>query len=198
MTKTDILIILLAGILRHTAGFTWAYNQKLYFEGKLENDNFMYYLMLCPVISGVIGTTFGGALTDYLRRGDKFSGIQGALLVLSLCHMIAAPLMVLVLTLDDPYCFILLFITVLFSEMWFGVYIVAVSELFQPQKRGSAIAYTIFILRIVAGNVPGLIVPYIRPILGYYWTLMLLVPGLYALSSVIWGIMLIRIKISAY
>ena len=137
MTKTDILIILLAGIIRHTAGFTWAYNQKLYFEGKLENDNFMYYLMLCPVISGVIGTTFGGALTDYLRKGEKFSGIQGALLVLSLCHMIAAPLMVLVLTLDDPYCFILLFITVLFSEMWFGVYIVAVSELFQPQKRGS-------------------------------------------------------------
>ena len=43
----------------------------------------MYYLMVAPVISGVIGTTFGGALTDYLRKSTRFPGIQGALVVLA-------------------------------------------------------------------------------------------------------------------
>ena len=74
--------------------------------------------------SGVIGCTLGGIVTDYLRRVDWMNSVQAALLVETVAHVIATPIMVMVLTLEAPYCFIGIFIYPIFSEMWMGVYLI--------------------------------------------------------------------------
>ena len=35
---TDLIILLVAGFFRHTAGYCWGYNQKLYFSQKFGED----------------------------------------------------------------------------------------------------------------------------------------------------------------
>lgn len=72
--------MLLAGIIRHTSGFTWGYNQLLFFDEKLPNhQHTRLYLMICPVIAGVSGATVGGMATDYLRKTPRFSGPKGTI-----------------------------------------------------------------------------------------------------------------------
>lgn len=63
-------------------------------------------------------------MTDYLRRVDWMNSVQAALLVETVAHVIATPIMVMVLTLEAPYCFIGIFIYPIFSEMWMGVYLI--------------------------------------------------------------------------
>jgi len=78
LKRPDILVMLLAGMFRHTSGFTWGYNQALYMTAAHpDNENTKLYLMICPVIAGVSGATLGGMITDYLRNSSKFSGAKG-------------------------------------------------------------------------------------------------------------------------
>ena len=70
--------MLIGGMMRHTAGFSWGYNQVLYFKDKFpEEENTKLYLMFCPVIAGVSGATMGGFLTDLARKNPKLSGAKG-------------------------------------------------------------------------------------------------------------------------
>ena len=110
----DILILLLAGIVRNTAGFAWGYSQKgndlkwrfligrlsaikipwkAWFEETTDDDSYLLYLTLGPVTSGIIGCTLGGIVTDYLRRVDWMNSVQAALLVETVAHVIATPIM---------------------------------------------------------------------------------------------------------
>ena len=74
-------------------------------------------------------------MTDYLRRVDWMNSVQAALLVETVAHVIATPIMVMVLTLEAPYCFIGIFIYPIFSEMWMGVYLI---EWFLNRSRESS------------------------------------------------------------
>ena len=178
--------MLIAGLLRHCGGFTWGYNQNPYFDSKTDSKNYLLVLASVPVISGVIGTTTGGAITGFLRRSKTFPGIKSSLLVLGVCNCIAAPGMALMLYYDTPYSYYFLFTFYIFAETWFGIYLIAVSELFKPEYRGGAIGYTIFLLRLVAGSLPGLILSPLKASLGYFWALIIMVPGMYFLAALVW------------
>jgi len=69
--------------------------------------------------------------------------------------------------------------------MWFGVFIMAMAKLFDVSFRGQAIGYTYFILRIVGGNLPGLLVDPIKNATSYFMAMIILVPGLFILSAVL-------------
>ena len=68
-------------------------------------------------------------------------------------------------------------------EMWFGVYLMSLADLFDKSVRGQAIGYTIFILRLVAGILPGVIVPFLKVYLSYFAVLVLLVPEFHLISA---------------
>jgi len=107
-------------------------------------------------------------------------------LVLAISHFIAAPGMALMLYYDPPYSYYFLFSFYLFAETWFGIYLLAVSELFKPEFRGGAIGYSIFLLRLCAGSIPGIVISPLKESLGYFWALMIMVPGMYFLAALVW------------
>lgn len=72
-------------------------------------------------------------MTDYLRRVDWMNSVQAALLVLTVSHVIATPIMVMVLTLEAPYCFIGIFLYPIFAEMWMGVYLIGTVLQIRPR-----------------------------------------------------------------
>lgn len=153
LRRLDVAFMLAAGAIHHTAGFTWGYNQVLYFDQHLGPEwkgRTRNYLMLCQAIAGVSGALIGGTLTDFLTKrlsGIKLSDIRGALIILISSAVLASPFYALALYLNAPQCFIVLLFGICASEMWFGVFIMAIAKLFDTTLRGQAIGYTYFILR---------------------------------------------------
>jgi len=77
--------------------------------------------------------------------------------------------------------------------MWFGVYLLGIADLFDKKITGQAIGYTIFILRLVAGNLPT-IVPTLREKWSFFYVLVLMVPGFQLISAVLFAITFFIIK----
>ena len=83
--------------------------------------------------------------------------------------------------------------------MWYGPYLVAVAELFPANSRGQAIGYTgsqiiedkshpfhsVFLLRLIGGNLPSLLVGPLKNSLGYAWALFILIPGMNITAAII-------------
>lgn len=66
--------------------------------------------------------------------------------------------------------------------MWVGVTLAVVVELVPNAIRTASVAFYLFIISIIGGNVP-LLVPVIKQSLGLRNALYILFPGLYVLSS---------------
>lgn len=78
LRKPHILLMVIAGCFRHTAGFSWGYNQVLYYSETFpEEKNTKIYLMICPILAGVCGATLGGFITDHVKKSKRFSGAKG-------------------------------------------------------------------------------------------------------------------------
>ena len=76
--RIEVFLMLIGGMMRHTAGFAWGYNQVIFFTDKFpEEENTKLYLMICPVIAGVSGATMGGFLSDFARKHPMLSGAKG-------------------------------------------------------------------------------------------------------------------------
>ena len=148
--RPAVFTMIVAGCVRHTAGYSWSYNHLLYYEETLSvewQSRTRIYLMLCPVIGGASGSLIGGSLTDWISRFKGLSGIEGSLLILVISSLVAAPLYYLCLVVAPPTCFWILFGALLFSEMWFAVFVVAIAKTFSREGSGQAIGYTLFIMQ---------------------------------------------------
>ncbi len=49
--------------------------------------------------------------------------------------------MAIVLSINPPYCFVLLYIAYFFLEMWFGIFLVAFSSLFDSSIQGKVLCF---------------------------------------------------------
>ena len=61
-----LLILLLAACVRQTAGFTWAYNTRTYFQTYYPKFNLGLWVFACSIIGGSFGVFFGGFASDRL------------------------------------------------------------------------------------------------------------------------------------
>lgn len=77
--------------------------------------------------------------------------------------------------------------------MWVGVTLAVVVELVPKTIRTASVAYYLFIISIIGGNVP-LLVPIIKKSLGLRNALYILFPGLYVLSSALFLLTLFVLK----
>lgn len=134
--RPKTLLILMGALCRHTAGYSLGFNMVDYFKNEKKFESAENFLFFAPIIAGVSGSFLGGLLTDKIQKNKRFAGPKAALLVLLVSQFIGAPLMSIVLTIDSPYCFYLLYFAYMIIEMWFGIFLVCYSTMFPSHVQG--------------------------------------------------------------
>ena len=59
-----MLLMFLAAACRHSAGFTWAYNSRLYFLSYYPYSDVGTFFSISAIVGGSLGVIAGGNLTD--------------------------------------------------------------------------------------------------------------------------------------
>ena len=128
-----MFLMFLGASCRHSAGFTWAYNCRLYFLSYYPDNDVGTYFTFSAIIGGAAAVIMGGAIADKLAYeevadGENKTQLQGSrtrLYVLGtsmvksvkiflffynlLCQLLSAPFAVGVLALQPPLAFACLF-----------------------------------------------------------------------------------------
>ncbi|XP_045589099.1 hexuronate transporter isoform X2 [Procambarus clarkii] len=178
--KPPMLMLALAACIRHTAGFSWAYNTQLYFLTYYPSFNIGLWVMGASIIGGSLGVAMGGFVSDRLV---KKIGIRARLYVLAGSQLIATPFAAGVLFFPPPGAFFSLLGAYIFAEMWFGVLFAVLLELVPDTVQSTSIAVFLFVMNNVGGNVPVVVDP-LSHLLTYRGALYIMYPGMYLASSV--------------
>jgi len=176
------LLLLIAAMARQTAGFSWAYNTRLFFQNYYPNFNLGYWILLASCIGGSFGVFAGGFFSDRLVAR---LGLHSRLWLLSGCTLLASPLASITLYLDPPYSMGTLILYYLFAETWFAVLFTVIVEIVEPDVRATCIALFLFCMNLVGGNLPVIITPLKSYLDDYRFSLALVWPGFLLLSSVL-------------
>ncbi|MBN3288338.1 SPNS1 protein, partial [Polyodon spathula] len=171
----SLLLLCLAGSIRNAGGYVWAYNAQIYFSQYFPVEDVGRWLSWIPLVGGSFGVLFGGFISD---RVVKKRGLPARIWVLVISQIVAAPFLVGVLWLSPPYAFLLLIPANIIGEMWVGVTLAIVVELVPPVIRTSAVAFYLFIITNIGGNMP-LLVPPLTSLYGLRTALLILFPGMY-------------------
>jgi len=174
-----LLLLLVAAMARHTAGLTWAYNTRLFFQNYHPHFDLGYWILLASVGGGSFGVFAGGFFSD--RLVSKL-GLHSRLWLLAACTIAAAPLAAAVLYYDPPLAMGALIGYYLLAETWFAVLFTVIVEIVDPEVRATCIAVFLFCMNQVGGNLPVIITP-LKDQLDYRSALAIVWSGFTALSS---------------
>jgi len=182
-------------------GYCWAYNAAQFFENVdgQSGDEQAMYMQWIPLIGGCFGALFGGFISDrYVKKSEPWK----RLLILIASNTVAAPFALFALILPAPWCYLMLIGSNVIGEMWVGICIALVIELVPSSMKTTSLS--IYFLWIgIAGFFPLLVTPLqtffcgSQPAScnkGLQWALIVLFPGLYLLSSLIFFLSLIFLK----
>ncbi|CAL1540212.1 unnamed protein product [Lymnaea stagnalis] len=196
----SLFLLCMAGSIRNAGGYVWAYNTQPYFEAtNVSKETVGSYMSWIPLVGGSLGVLFGGFISD---RVVKRRGLYARIIVLVVSQFLAAPFAAGALFLDVPYAFISLIPANILGEMWVGVTLAVVVELVPSHMRTSAVAFYLFIISNIGGNVP-LLVPLIEKSFennGYTKTeslrgaLYILYPGLYIAGGLLFLLTMFVVK----
>jgi len=178
----SLLLLLIAAIARHTAGLSWAYNTRLFFQYYHQDFDLGYWILLASVVGGSFGVFAGGYFSDRLVRR---MGLPSRLWLLSFCTLVASPLAAGVLYFDPPGAMGYLIGYYLLAETWFAVLFTVIVEVVSPEVRATCIALFLFFMNQVGGNLPVVISPLKNELDDYRMALTILWPGAMALSSIL-------------
>jgi len=178
-----LLLLLLAAMARHTAGLSWAYNTRPFFQNYHPEFNIGYWILGASIGGGSFGVFAGGFFSD---RVVSRLGLASRLWLLSLATLISSPIAAGTLTIDPPGAMAALVCYYLFAETWFAILFTVIVEVVAPEVRATAIALFLFAMNQVGGNLPVVIDP-LKIALGndYRAALGLMWPGCLAISSVL-------------
>ena len=175
-------MLLLAAMARHTAGYAWAYNTRLYFQSYHPDFDIGYWILTASCVGGSFGVFAGGFFSDRLVAR---LGLPSRLWLLSGCTILAAPLAALTLFLDPPGSMFTLIAYYLFAETWFAVLFTVIVEIVDREVRATCIALFLFCMNLVGGNLPIIITPITYYLNNFRLALALVWPGCLALSSLL-------------
>uniref|UniRef100_A0A0P4WHA3 Major facilitator superfamily (MFS) profile domain-containing protein n=1 Tax=Scylla olivacea TaxID=85551 RepID=A0A0P4WHA3_SCYOL len=179
--KPPVVCLAFAACLRHTAGFSWAYNTQLYFLTYYPDFNLGLWVTGCSIIGGSLGVAVGGFVSDRLV---KRLGLRARLYVLAGSQFVATPFAAGVLFFPPPGAFFSLLAAYIFAEMWFGVLFAVLLELVSGSVQSTALAVFLFVMNNVGGNLPVVVDP-LTDLVSYRGALMIMYPGGYLASSVV-------------
>ena len=203
-------------------GYVWAYNAATFFENvdDQSGDQQAVYMQWIPLIGGCFGALFGGFISDrFVKKSEPWK----RLLILVASNVIAAPFAFFALVLPAPWCYLMLIGSNVIGEMWVGICIALVIELVPSAMKTTALSIYVKILRFVrillidsvASNcaqflwigIGGFFPLLVTPIQTFFcgdepascnkglqWALIILFPGLYLLSSLIFFVSLVFLK----
>jgi len=178
----SMLVLLLAAIFRHTAGYCWAFNTRLFFQHYYPDYDIGLWTFCASVFGGSFGVFAGGFFSDRLV---KVLGLPSRLWLLSVCTLLAAPLAVGTLHFPPPGAFGCLIGYYFLAETWFAVLFTVIVEIVNPEVRSTCIALFLFIMNLFGGNLPVIVAP-LRQYYGDYRSALLLVwPGFCAISALL-------------
>ena len=186
LSNPAFLLLCLAGGIRNSGALIWATNTQLFFQNTRHASpaDIGSYMSWIPAVAGSIGAVAGGYLAD---RVVKRRGLNARLLVMVLSNLMAAPLAAGALWLPTPAAYLILLPTNVVGEMWIGATLAVVTELAVPELRTMAVAIFLFVIMNMGGNA-NLVLPWLEQSLSQQHALLILYPGLYALSSVLFAI----------
>jgi len=174
-------ILLIAAIARHTAGLSWAYNTRTFFQHYYPQFDIVLWILCASVLGGSFGVFAGGFFSDRLVKNF---GLASRLWLLSACTLISAPLAVGTLYFPPPqglYCLIAYYF---FAETWFAVLFTVIVEIVDPTVRSTIIAIFLFSMNQVGGNLP-VVVTSLKSYFGDYRHAMYVMwPGCLLISTV--------------
>merc|ERR1712126_315319 len=183
LASPALLLLLLAAMARHTAGLSWAYNTRPFFQKYHPNFNIGYWILGASIGGGSFGVFAGGFFSD---RVVSRLGLASRLWLLSAATLVSSPIAGATLTLHPPLAMAALVCYYLFAETWFAILFTVIVEVVAPEVRATAIALFLFAMNQVGGNLPVVIDPLrsafgndYRAALGVMW------PGCLALSSIL-------------
>ncbi|XP_046440533.1 protein spinster homolog 1-like isoform X2 [Daphnia pulex] len=200
LIRPSLLLLCIASSIRNAAGYVWAYNTQVYFDGLGQTPTQIgTWMSWIPVVGGSIGVVFGGFISD---RVVKRTGPHGRIWVLALSQIISSPFAAGVLFLDPPYCYFSLLPNYIIGEMWVGVALAVLVELVPADVRTTAVAAYFFIISNIGGNMPLLVPPVKKAFIdaGYGEvdslrnTLYLFFPGEYILGALLFLVSLVVLQ----
>jgi len=156
--SVPMLILLLAAIARHTAGLSWAYNTRNFFQHYHPHFDITLWILCASVIGGSFGVFAGGFFSDRMVR---YFGLASRLWFLAACTLVSAPLAVGTLYYKPPEAMYCLIAYYFFAETWFAILFTVMVEIVDADVRSTIVAIFLFCMNQVGGNLPTLI-PTIR------------------------------------
>jgi len=194
MCSTPNLIILLVGsCIRNGAGYVWAYNSKQFFQNvrNQSDDQQAEFMSWIPLIGGSLGAMFGGFIYD--RIVSKSKKRWHRLLVLIFSNLLAAPFAFAALLIPAPYCYFMLIFSNIIGECWVGICLALIIELVPDRMKTTALSVYFFVIGL-GGFLPALVTPVSNLVNSYQASLIILFPGFYVLSAIIFFIALLTIQ----
>jgi len=176
------LILLLAACARHTAGLSWAYNTRPFFQSYYPDFDIVLWILNASVVGGSFGVFAGGFFSDRLV---KYFGLASRLWLLSACTILAAPLAVGTLYFPPPGGMGCLIVYYFLAETWFAVLFTVIVEIVDPEVRSTCIALFLFWMNLVGGNLPVVVAPLKAYFDDYRSALYVMWPGSLTLSAVL-------------
>eukprot|EP01084_Bolivina_argentea_P036501 67535_1 len=202
ITAPSLIILMIASLIRNAGGYVWAYNAADFFTNvrNQSGEQQALYMQWIPLIGGCFGALLGGYISDrYVKKSEPWK----RLLILVTSNIVAAPFAFLALWLPAPYCYLMLIPSNVIGEMWVGICIALVIELVPSKMKTTALSVYFFWIGL-GGFFPLAVTPiqtFIcgnnRPAscnVGLQWALVILFPGLYAVSSLIFFTSMIFLK----
>jgi len=198
-----MLVMFLGASCRHSAGFTWAYNCRLYFLSYYPDNDVGTYFTFSAIVGGASAVIIGGAIADrlaYKGAPDSDNGNQAQLrgsrirlYVLGVSMLLSSPFAVGVLALQPPYAFVCLLGYYLLAETWFGILFITLVEVAPDNLKTSILGIFLFFMNNTGGNIPVALDPLSKAI-GYRESLYILYPGMMALSGVFFILAVLPLK----
>jgi len=178
-----MILLLIAACVRHTGGYCWAYNTRLFFHEYHEefDDQLGWWLFADSLVGGSFGVFFGGWFSD--RIVTKL-GLHARLWVLSGFTLIAVPFSCLTLYLNPPAALVMLLLYYFCAETWFAILFTVIVEIVNPEVKAISIAIFLFIMNNIGGNLPVIVAP-IKDAIGYREAIYLVWPAMVGLSGIL-------------
>ncbi|KAF0308559.1 Protein spinster 1 [Amphibalanus amphitrite] len=198
--RPPVLLLALAGSVRNAAVYVWSYSTETFFESQGQTAAQVgAYMSWVPLVSGPLGLLLGGLVSDGAGRRLGPAGRLGAV---AASQLLAAPFVVGVLFLRPPWAYISIIPSYIIGELWFPISLVVLVELTPAELRNAAVAFYIFVITNIGGNMQLLL----KPLMGafqrtgrsylqaYRGALFVLFPGQYVLAACLYLAALVALK----
>lgn len=188
----SLILLCIAGAIRNAGGYVWALETTVFLENHyfLSKGEINKYMSWIPLVGGSLGALLGGMISD---RVLKTRGPTARIWVLVITQILATPFAAGALFMPVPWNFISLIPANVIGEAWVGVTLAVVIELVPVPMRTTSVAIYLFIISVIGGNM-NLLIPPLTKVMSLQYALLIMYPGFFALSAVLFLITLFSLK----